>query len=155
MITAGILAACLSRHYYHRKEDKVFYYFSIISFLCFLNFFFQGLDTITVPFILKSFFGQICVLGYAFIPVFLLILTYTIINNGKDLSKKLKIALLCIPVIFCLVALSNPLTGWYYNNITYPNSGFYQLQLHYIPNFGEIILRTYNFLMIFPVIFIK
>ncbi|MDD2644047.1 MAG: histidine kinase dimerization/phosphoacceptor domain -containing protein [Methanobacteriaceae archaeon] len=155
LITAGILAACLSRHYYHRKEDKVFYYFSIISFLCFLNFFFQGLDTITVPFILKSFFGQICVLGYAFIPVFLLILTYTIINNGKDLSKKLKIALLCIPVIFCLVALSNPLTGWYYNNITYPNPGFYQLQLHYIPNFGEIILRTYNFLMIFPVIFMN
>ena len=116
-------------------------------FFCFLDFFFQGFDCLTKPFIIKSFLGQISVLGYGFLPTIWLFLIYKLINPGKDLSKRVKISLLIIPIVMIIVALTNPWTGWFYSNITLPPSGFYQLQLFYTPNFGEHVLYVYNILI--------
>ena len=101
----------------------------------------------------KSFLGQISVIGYAFIPTTWIFIVYSLINPGKDLSKKTKILLLTIPIFSVIIALTNPWTGWFYSNITVPNPGFYQLQLFYTPNFAQEILYLYNTLITISVIF--
>ena len=129
---------------YPKRRDKVYYYAFLFSFFCLLNYLPQGLESLLTNFQLELFFGQICAVGFIFIPITWFFICYVFSNEGKDLTRKYKILLLIIPV-FCLIgALTNPWTGQFYSNIAnIPDHITYQLT--YTNNWINILNILYAF----------
>lgn len=138
---------------YKRRDEKLYYYFAFFAFFCCLNFIFQGLDILTTPFIVKSFFGQICAVGYVFIVPAWFFLVYYFIYQ-KDASLKIKFIVSIIPIICFIAAITNPWTHWFIFTVSWPPVNYpYQLQLYYTFNWGFRLICIYNIVMLFIMIF--
>jgi two-component sensor histidine kinase len=149
LVLESLLALGFIFYSYNKREEKVYYYFAFLSFFCFINFLFQGLECLTVYFPLKFFFNQACALGYIFIPPVWLFLVYCLVSKGEDLPVKFKILLLIVPVFSFIQALTNPWTHTYLLNVIPPSSSvMYKLQLEIIPNWGFMLQVFYEWFIV-------
>ena len=145
LILVSILSLYFTIYSLRKREDKVYYYFGLLSFFCFIDFIFQGLECIFNPFNIQYLFAHACTLGYIFISSIWLLLSYSLVTVNKDLSKKWKILLFTLPVIFAILVITNPLTHWVYD-LSFPSaSAVYKLQLVIEPHLGYNLIVFYNF----------
>ena len=145
LILVSILSLYFTFYSLRKREDKVYYYFGLLSFFCFIDFIFQGLECIFNPFNIQYLFAHACTLGYIFISSIWLLLSYSLVTVNKDLSKKWKILLFTLPVIFAILVITNPLTHWVYD-LSFPSaSAVYKLQLVVEPHLGYNLIVFYNF----------
>ena len=155
LLIVSILCLGLAYYAYNKRHEKVYHYVLLFSILCFIDFFLQSFESLFNVFQIELYCGQLCAIGFIFIPVVWSLLCYTFTHDGKDLKRVYKILLLIIPV-FCLFgALTNPWTGLYYTSITnVPNLITYQLAynsnwISHLNNFYEFFLLTMVVLMLF------
>lgn len=142
LMLGSILAIFIMYYSYKRRDNKIYYYLFFVALFYFFDSLFQGIECLTTPFIIKSLFGQLSALGYLFLAPMWLFLVYSLTHEEKDISNKIKIPLLLISGIACIIAFTNPLTHWYFTNISLPTNVPYKLQLSYT---GTIIYKSIYF----------
>lgn len=155
LILGSILALFIMNYSYKRKDNKIYYYLFFAALFYFFDSFFQGMECLTTPFIIKSFFGQFSALGYLLLAPMWVLLVYTLTHNQKDLSNKYKYPLLLIAIVTLIIAFTNPWTHLYYSNISLPTHISYKLQLSYtgtwifmLSNIYEMIISVICVLML-------
>lgn len=148
LVIASIISIFLLKYCYDKKEDIIYYYLGLYTLFCFFNFLFHGLEILTTPFIVKSFFGQSSALGYLFIPPVWFFLVYSITHERKDLSKNLKRIILAYPVFMLFLAITNPWIHLYWKSITLSTSAYkfglaYHSTIFYSILFHVSVLYSY------------
>jgi hypothetical protein len=145
-ILASLMALNLVVYSYHRREDNIFFYFSFFAFFCFIDFFCQGMECLTTPFMVKSFLGQASAIGYLFITPVWLMLSYSLTHERKLVPKKFVYLILIIPLIGLFLVLTNPWLHLYFTSITLPTT-VYDLQLTYNGTWGFLLIVAYELLI--------
>lgn len=130
----------------NKRDNHVIYYFSLLLIVLIIDLLSQSLECLLTPFYLKSFFGQLCVIGYALIPVFWLFFIYPITHNNQSLPRKIQYGLLIVPLIVIFSLITNTWTHAYFIENYWANAGF-TTQLAYNYNWGFYLGYIYDFII--------
>ena len=118
LLIVSILCLGLAYYAYNKRHEKVYHYVLLFSILCFIDFFFQGIESLVLIYQLELISGLLCGVGHIFIPVAWFFLCYTFSHDGIDLPRPYKLLVLIIPAICLIGLITTPWTGWYYTNIS-------------------------------------
>jgi two-component sensor histidine kinase len=149
LIIISFLCLYFTIYSFKKREDKIYYYFGLLSLFCFIDFIFQGLECLTTPFNVQLIFTHLCTFGFIFIPSIWLLLSYCLVTVNPDITKKLKVAIYFLPVVFSILVIFNPLTHWVFDFTSPTVNTVYNLQLVLIPHLGYKLIVFYNYLCVF------
>jgi len=145
LILFSFLCIFFTFYSFKKRKDNVYFNLGLLSFFCFIDFLFQGLECLITSFNIQSILLYISTFAVIFMPSIWLLISYSLVKEGQDLSEKWKILLFLIPIFSAILVVTNPFTHWVYD-LAYPTvSTVYKLQLVIIPHFGYKLFIFYNY----------